>query len=251
MENTLTDTRPQFARLTQGRATQSWRAAAPAVLVVVGFVALLAYLASSVSSYSQKAMQSQRAASDMQEQMNSLTKQSTRLQSDLALAKDPGRVAVVLQAANADKSSKKKAAASADAASTTAAWAAATWGEQNDGKTWMRVDAYGLNTHPDNGAQYHAWMTPQTGEPIDLGALEINSNGSGYLLASNLPAVDQGKSLALTLDDPSVKQMGQAVAQADLPKLQPTAVVPSTPAKDVPQAKTGETTQPMHQEGNK
>jgi anti-sigma-K factor RskA len=249
MDNTLTDTRPRFARLTEGRATQSWRSAAPAVLVLVAFVALLAYLASGVSSYSQKAMMAQRDADQAREQVTSMTKQEGRMQGELALARDPGRVAVILQAAAPEKPAKGKKAEAPPALATPAPWAAATWGEANDGKTWLRVDAYGLAEHPDNGA-YHAWMTPASGDPIDLGIFDVNSSGSGYLFASNLPAVDQGKSLALTLD-PQSKQMGQVLAQADLPKLVPTHSAAEPPPTDqaAPQAKTGETTQQMHQEG--
>ena len=55
MATTLSDTRPSFSRLTEGRKTRSWRAALPAVVVIVAFAALLAYLASNLSSYSQKA----------------------------------------------------------------------------------------------------------------------------------------------------------------------------------------------------
>lgn len=245
----MTDTRPKFARLTEGRATQSWRAATPAVVVLVAFVALLAYLASSVSSYSQKAMAAQRDSDQSREQVTSMTKQQSRLQSDLALARDPGRVAVVLQAPAATSAKSKKGASDTAAASP---WAAATWGEGSDGKTWMRVNAYGLSEHPEGG-NYHAWMTPQTGDPIDLGAFDVNSQGAGYLMANNLPAVDQGKTLALTLDDSGSKQQGKVLAQADLPKLQPTAqsAAPANvpPANDQPQAKTGETTQQMHQLG--
>ena len=61
---TMTDTRPTFSRLTEGKATQSWRAAVPAVVVIVAFVALIAYLASSVSTYSQRWMNSVRDAQE-------------------------------------------------------------------------------------------------------------------------------------------------------------------------------------------
>src|SRR5262249_5007024 len=45
----LSDTRPSFSRLTEGKATQSWRSAIPVVVIVSAFVALLAYLASAMS----------------------------------------------------------------------------------------------------------------------------------------------------------------------------------------------------------
>jgi hypothetical protein len=255
----MTDTRPKFARLTEGGATNSWKAAAPAVVVVVALVALLGYLASSVSTYSQKAMSAQRDADDAHQQSTAMTKQLGTMQGDLALARDPGRTTVLLAPADADKpagtnaaaATTKAAAAKTDAPATAATWAAATWGEAAGGKTWMRVNAYGLEKL-ENGQSFHAWLTPASGDPVDLGALEADQNGSAYLLSNNLPALDQGKSVALSLDDSSAKQQGKVLAKADLPKLQSTAaaapaVPPATNA--APQAKTGETTNAMHQQG--
>jgi anti-sigma-K factor RskA len=253
MDTSMTDTRPKFARLTEGRATSSWRAAAPAVVVVVALVALLAYLASSVSTYSSKAMSAQRDADDAHQQATTMTKQVGTLQSDLALARDPGRTTVLLAPAEADsKPAKKKAdVAPADAPAAAATWAAVTWGEAAGGKTWMRVNAYGLEKL-ENGQSFHVWMTPASGAPVDLGQLEADQNGSAYLLNNNLPALDQGKSVALSLDEASAKQQGKVLAKADLPKLQSTAAAApaAPPASDAaPQAKTGETTNAMHQQG--
>src|SRR5579862_5092337 len=114
MDTTLTDTRPSFARLTSGRATNSWRAAIPAVVVVVALVALLAYLASSLSTSSAKAMSAQRDADEAHQQTNNLTKAVGQMQIDLQAARDPGRVTVMLAPADADAAKpapKKKGAA--------------------------------------------------------------------------------------------------------------------------------------------
>jgi hypothetical protein len=252
MDTPLTDTRPKFARLTSGSATNSWRAAIPAVVVVVGLVALLGYLASSVSTYSQKAMSARRDADDAHQQTATMTKQLGTMQGELALARDPGRTTVLLAPAAADKpdANKKKAAAAAEAPAD-ATWAAVTWGEAAGGKTWMRVNAYGL-AKLETGEMYHAWLTPASGDAIDLGVLDADSNGSAYALANNLPALDQGKSVSLSLDDSTAKQPGKVLAKADLPKLQSTAgAAPAqAPAADaLPQAKSSQTTNAMHQQG--
>jgi hypothetical protein len=248
MDNTLTDTRPTFARLTEKRTSVAWRAALPAVIVGVGFAALVAYLASSVSTSEQKAIAARKEADQAREQTASLLKQQSHMQADLALARDPGRVAVILRAQQPEKAAKGK---KVQAASPSSTWAAATWGESGDGRTWMRVDAYGLSEHPEDGGNYHAWMMPASGDPIDLGAFDTNPNGSGFLMTTNLPPIDQGKSIALSIDT-GAKQMGKVVAQADLPKLQPmhNAAPQATPSTldQPPQAKAGETPQQMHQQ---
>jgi anti-sigma-K factor RskA len=257
MESPLTDTRPKFSRLTSGSSTSAWRAAIPAVVVIVALVGLLGYLASSVSTYSQKAMTAQREAEDARQQTATMSKQVGSMQADLSLARDPGRTTVVLAPAAADKpeSKKKGAADKASAPPADAAWAAVTWGEAAGGKTWMRVNAYGLSKL-ENGQAVHAWMTPATGDPVDLGALDVDQNGSAYLQALNLPTIDQGKSVALSLDDSGAKLPGKILAKADLPKLKSTATAipgaapaqaPAAPA--VPQAKSGETTKAMHEQG--
>jgi hypothetical protein len=255
MDTPLTDTRPKFARLTSGRATNSWRAAIPAVVVIVALVGLLAYLASSVSTYSQKAMSAQRDADDAHQQTATMTKQLGTMQGELALSRDPGRTTVLLAPAAADKPDAKKKAAAADAPPADAIWAAATWGEAAGGKTWMRVNAYGL-AKLETGEMYHAWLTPASGDAIDLGVLDADSNGSAYALANNLPALDQGKSVSLSLDDSNAKQPGKVLAKADLPKLQSTAgaapaqAPAAAPAADaLPQAKSSQTTNAMHQQG--
>lgn len=263
MDTSLTDTRPSFARLTSGRATSSWRAAVPAVIVVVALVALLGYLASSLSTASSKAMAAKRDLDDSNQRVTALTKSVGQMQTDLAITRDPGRVTVLLAPVDAEAkpaAKGKKAAAAADDAAPKAesTWAAVTWGEAPGGKTWMRVNAYGL-VKMENGQTYHAWMTPASGDPVDLGILDADGNGSAYALATGLPALDQGKGVSLSLDDSGAKQQGKVLAKADLPKLQSTAsaapaAAPPTDAKApaadaVPQAKTGETTNAMHKDG--
>ena len=232
-QTTITDTRPRFARLTEGRATRSWRKAVPAVIIISAVIALLGYLASAMSSAEQRAMSAERDSQQTKEQTVGYTKQITSLQRDNALARSPGRTTVILE--SADKKAKQGAA-----------WAAVTWGELPDGKTFMRVNAYGLEPKLDGGKAYQLWMQPLTGDPVHVGALEADQNGSGFAMNSELPAVDQGKTVMLTADAESAKQPGDPIAQADLPKLKPAVTAP--PASDEPQAKAGSTSQQMHQE---
>lgn len=234
----MVDTGPRFARLTEERHTRSWRKAIPAVAVIVALVALLGYLASNISSSSQRAASAERDANQAREQMAGLSKQISTLQKDNALAKSAGRTTIVLEPA-----AKKGAKSSKDGV----AWAAVTWGELPDGKTFMRANAYGLLEKREGGKDYHLWFVPQTGDPVDVGTLEPDQNGSGFAMNSELPAVDQGKAVMLTSDPQNSKQPGEVIAKADLPKLKPTAAAP--PAAEQPQARSGSTSQQMHQEG--
>lgn len=238
MATTLSDTRPSFARLTEGRKTQSWRAALPAVVVIVAFVALVAYLASSLSSYSQRASLAERDANQYRDQLTAMSKQVGDLQKEVALDRSPGRTTVILQAA-APSGKKGAAAAPADKA-----WAAVTWGELPTGKSFMRVSAYGLSQSAEPGKAYHVWMQPQTGDLIDVGTLEIDPNGSGFAMKSDLPGIDQCKAVMLTADPDNSKQPGDVIAKADLPKLQSTATAAAKPQEN--QARPGSETQQMH-----
>jgi hypothetical protein len=249
--DTMTDTRPTFSRLTDGKARHSWRAAVPAVVVIVVVVALVGYLASKLSSSSQQASTAERDANQYRDQVAAVTKQVGDLQKDVTLARSPGRTTVIMEA---PAPAGKKAAAAA----TPKAWAAATWGELPTGKTFMRVNAYGLSQNLEAGKAYHVWLQPVAGDPIDVGAIEIDHNSSGYAMKTDLPAIDQGKAVMLTIDASDVKKPGEVVARADLPKLQstmtqapPQQAQDQTPAgQDQPrqgQAKTGTDTQQMHQ----
>jgi hypothetical protein len=239
MATTLSDTRPSFARLTEGRKTRSWRAALPAVVVIVVFVALLGYLASNLSTYSQKAALAERDAGQYRDQLAAMSKQVGNLQKEVTLDRSPGRTTVILQAAA--PAAKKGAAAPAEKS-----WAAVTWGEMPDSKSWMRVNAYGLS-QSEAGKAYHVWLQPQTGDPVDVGALDIDQNGSGFAMKSDLPGIDQGKSVLLTVDAEHSRQPGDTIVKADLPKLQPTMTAAAKPAEN--QARPGGDTQQMHQDG--
>lgn len=219
---TMTDTRPTFSRITESRSSKAWRAAVPAIVVILGFVALLFYLASSVSSSQQKAMALDRDNQQLRDQQQGMTKQLGDLQKQLAVLHSPGRTTVVLQAKEMPKAKGK-----ADSKPESRTWAAAIWGETPEGdKTWMRVNVYGI-APLEQGKAYHVWFVPQTGDPVSLGALEADSEGNGEIESpATLPAIDQGKSVQLTLDDASAKQPGEVVAQADLPKLAPVAKAP-------------------------
>jgi len=95
---TMTDTRPTFSRLTDGKARHSWRVAVPVVVVVVAIGALVAYLASNISSSSQRASAAERDANQYREQVAAVTKQVGDLQKDVARARSPGRTTVIIEA---------------------------------------------------------------------------------------------------------------------------------------------------------
>jgi hypothetical protein len=250
MDTTVTDTRPTFSRLTEGKTRQSWRAAAPAVVVIVLVVGLVTYLASSVSSWSQRASAAERDAHQYREQVAAIGKQVGDLQKDVALLRSAGRTTVILQA---PAPAGKKAATAASKA-----WAAATWGELPNSKSWMRVNAYGLSEDLGSGKAYHVWLQPLSGDPVDVGSLEADSNGDGFAMKLDLPAIDQGKALLLTIDASNAKQPGETVARADLPKLEPR--MPAAPQQaqdqnkpsgqpDQAQGKPATDSQQMHKSG--
>src|SRR2546426_2932904 len=125
----------------------------------------------------------------------------------------------------------------------------------------MRVNAYGLSPSLEGGKAYHVWMQPQSGDPVDIGVLEADQNGSGFAIKLDLPPIDQGKSVMLTMDAQDAKRAGDVVASADLPKLKPTptAAPPQAqaqpgeqaPATQTPQAKSGGETQQKHTPASK
>ncbi|MGZ6123988.1 MAG: anti-sigma factor domain-containing protein [Myxococcales bacterium] len=240
MATTLSDTRPSFSRLIEGRKTQSWRSALPAVVVIVAFVALVIFLASRLSSASQKAAVAERDASQYRDQVTAMGKQVGDLQREVSLDRSPGRTTVILQAA--EPKGKKGVAVPASKS-----WAAVIWGELPNGMSWMRVNAYGLSENLDGGKTWHVWMQPQTGDPIDVGTLQVDANGDGFAMKSDLPGIDQGKAVMLTTDPANSKQPGEPIAKADLPKLQPTMT--AGPKGQPDQARTGSDTKQMHQEG--
>src|SRR5207244_6063067 len=138
------------------------------------------------------------------DQVTAITKQVGDLQKDVTLAHSPGRTTVILQAAQPAKAQggKKKAAAT----SAGGAWAAVAWGEVPNGKTWMRVNAYGLSPSLEGGKGYHVWMQPQSGDPVDIGVLEADQDGSGFAIKLDLPPIDRGNSVRLTVDAQDAKR---------------------------------------------
>ncbi|MGZ6141937.1 MAG: hypothetical protein ACXWLM_01305 [Myxococcales bacterium] len=202
----------------------------PVIVVLIGVVGLLIYLASALSSADQRAMRAERDVQQVRDQQAGLTKRISALQDHEAILKSPGRTTVVLQPGKDAKAES---------------WAAVTWGEQPDGKSFMRANGYGLQTSLEGGKTYHVWFLPQEGSPQDVGPLEIDANGDGFTMAQGLPALDQGKSVELTIDLANSKEPGEVVAAADLPKLKATmAQPPEAPG----QAKSDNTSQQMHQQ---
>ncbi len=234
----LPNSAPPFSRLTESRgASSSWRVAIPIVLVAVAVVAALAYLASQLTTSSEKLAAAQRDSEASKQSVDGFQKQTSQLQADNALLRTAGRTTLMLEAAKPATKSKKK---TTDAAEPSAGWAAATWGEAADGKTWMRVSAYGLQA-PANGKAYHLWFTPTTGAQIDAGRLEPAADGSAFAMMKDLPAVDQGKSVALALNEEGAKASGEPLMAAQLPTLKATVAAPkaAAPAQTAPAAGAG------------
>jgi hypothetical protein len=181
-------------------------------------------------------MAAERDNAQLRDQVQSVIKQISTLQKDNALARSPGRITVILGPQGKDAKSKD------------AAWAAVAWGELPDGKSFLRANAYGLLKKPEGGKTWHFWFTPAKGDPIDLGALDPDPDGNASVMVTELPPVDQGKAVVLTADEPGAKQPGDVLANAELPKLTPIRTVAQEPS-ETPQAKSGTTSQQMHQEG--
>jgi hypothetical protein len=219
METTIADTRPYFSRLTGSKASNSWRSAIPVVVVVVAFVALLGYLASKLSSYSQDLGAAQRDAAASRQQYEASLKHDAVLQRDLTMARSAGRTTVILQGKTKD-----------------GAWAAATWGESQDGKTWMRFSAYGLATAP-SGKEYHAWVLPKSGDPAPAGTFAPDNDGTAFAMAGSLPAVDQAQSVILSLDAENAKVPDQVLIESPLPALK--SEVAAAPAQQQPAQEIG------------
>lgn len=215
----MTESGPMFNRVVERGRTSSWRAAAPAVVVLVLAVVTLAYLASKMSSYSQQAAASEREVQASRQQLEATLKRTAVMEKDLNMARSPGRTTVTLE-------SKAKGAKS---------WAVATWGESEDGKTWMRTLAYGLQPATE-GKVVHAWLLPQSGAPVDAGKLEAAQDGNAIALGMNLPAIDQGKRLVITLDADNAKEPGEVLMATDLPKLASSQRAPAAPAAAADQA---------------
>ena len=199
-----------FSRIVEARKTTSWSIGIPIAVAVVVVVALLAYFAAKATQAQEQAAQAQQAVQQQQQMLTSLQQKVGAYDAQLNQLRDPGRTTVILQAPAAPKRG----------APTSTAWGAAIWGEQPDGKSWMRLNAYGLSPAPA-GKVYQFWFVSAAGDSIPVGKVDPNPEGSAYLEGKDLPGVDQGKSAMVTLDDENAKTHGQPLFQGSLPKLKP------------------------------
>lgn len=218
---------PSFSRLTGSRRSSSWTIALPATFLAVALVVLMAWLAARASSRQAQLESLQRDAAASQQTLSAAQKQVQTVQSQLELLRDPGRTTVVLQSTAPAGRMKKGAVANSS-------WGAAAWGESN-GKSWVRLDAYGL-VNPPQGKALMVWFAPLQGAPVALGKLEPSPSGTAQLEAKDLPGVDQGKRLFASLEAENAKApAGPVLFAADLPKLVPQSKpLPQAPAPGAP-----------------
>jgi hypothetical protein len=224
-----------FSRLVESRKTTSWSIGIPIAIVVVVAVALLAYFASKATQGRDQLAQAQQAVQQQQQQLTQVQQRLGQLDAELNRLRDPGRTTLILQSAVAGKRGKPASEA----------WGAATWGEQPDGKSWMRLNAYGLAPAPA-GKAYQLWFVSAGGDSILVGKVEPNTDGSADAEGKDLPGVDQGKTALVSLDDEHAKTPGQALFQAALPKLAPSQHA-APPAQGQSDAKTGAQAEPSAQ----
>ncbi|MFL5311325.1 MAG: hypothetical protein ACJ79H_12815 [Myxococcales bacterium] len=216
-----------FSRIVESRKTSSWSIGIPVAILVVIAVALLAYFAAKASQAREQLAVAEQATQQQQQQLTQVQQRLGQIDTELNRLRDPGRTTVILQSAATGKRTK--------AAGT--AWGAATWGEQPDAKSWMRLNAYGLTPAPA-GKSYQFWFVSASGDSMLAGKLEPNTEGSAFIEGKDLPGVDQGKMAVVALDDENAKTPGQPLFQAALPKLTPSqhAAPPAqAPAKQEPQ----------------
>jgi glucan-binding YG repeat protein len=199
-----------FSRIVETRKTTSWIIAVPVALLVVLAIALIAYFAAKASQAKDQLAQTQQAAQQQQQALTQVQQKLASLDAELARLRDAGRTTVILQAAAPGKKGKAN----------NAAWGAATWGEQANGKSWVRLNAYGLGPAPA-GKTYELWFVPASGDPVVAGKLDPNTDGTAFVEGKDLPAVDQGKSVLVAIDDENAKAPGQIVFEVALPKMAP------------------------------
>jgi hypothetical protein len=207
-----------FSRIVEARATSSWRAALPAAIIVIAAIVGAAYFAAKASEQSQLLAGTRAEMTQNTQALSQLQSHTATLEGDVNRLRSAGRTTVILKAA-APNASRKGAAAAAEASS---AWAAATWGEAADGKTWIRTDAYGL-AQPPQGKTYGVWFEAADGSVVPVAKLEPAADGSAFADGKDLPGIDKGKRVFASLDDEDAKKPGAEVFQADLPKLKPLA----------------------------
>jgi hypothetical protein len=208
-----------FSRIVETRKTTSWSVGVPIAIFVVIAVALIAYFAAKNTQAREQLAQAEQSSQQNQQALSQLQQKVASTDAEISRLRDAGRTTVILQGAGAAKRGKAG----------TGAWGAATWGEQPDGKSWLRLNAYGLAPAPA-GKTYDLWFVSATGDSIQVGKLDPNTDGSAYLEGRDLPGVDKGKSVLVSVDDENAKAPGQPLFQAALPKLTPTqhAAAPSS-----------------------
>jgi len=219
-----------FSRLVESRKTTSWSIGIPIAVFVVVAVALLAYFAAKATQAREQLAQAQQGLQQQQQQVTQVQQRLGQFEAELNRLHDPGRTTVILQAAGTGK--RGKAAASE-------AWGAATWGEQTDGKSWMRLNAYGLSPAPP-GKVYKFWFVSAADDSILVGKVDPSTDGNADAEGKDLPGVDQGKMALVSLDDENAKTHGQPLFQAALPKLTPSQhAAPATQAQPDAKAESG------------
>lgn len=207
-----------FSRIVESRKTTSWSIGIPIAIVLA--VALLAYFAAKATQAREQVAQAQQAVQQQQQQLTQQQQRLGVLEGELNQLRDPGRTTVILQPAGGGK--RGSAASSA--------WGAAIWGEQPDGKSWMRLNAYGLAPAPA-GKVYQIWFVSAGGDSVAVGKLDPGAEGSASGEGKDLPGLDQGKMALVSLDDENAKTHGQPLFQAALPKLTPSKHALALPPK--------------------
>jgi hypothetical protein len=205
----MTSSEP-FSRILESRSTSSWRAAIPAIVIVIAAVIAAAYFAAKASEQSQQLAGARTEMQQNTQAVSQLQSRTATLESDLARLRTAGRTTVILKPA-ASKASRKGAADTAPSS-----WGAATWGEQSDGKTWIRLDAYGL-AQPPQAKAYQVWFEAADGNVVAAAKLDPAQDGSAFAEGKDLPAMDKGKRIFVSLDDEEAKKPGAAAGQSATP----------------------------------
>jgi hypothetical protein len=200
-----------FSRIVESRATSSWRAAIPAAVIVIAAIAAAAYFAAKASEQSQLLAGTRAEMTQNTQTISQLQSHTAALEGDVNRLRSAGRTTIILKAA-APKASRK------GAAEASSAWAAATWGEDANGKTWIRTNAYGL-TPPAQGKTYGVWFEAADGSVVPVAKLDPAADGSAFAEGKDLPGIEQGKRLFASLDEEDAKKPGSEIFQAELPKL--------------------------------
>jgi hypothetical protein len=220
-----------FSRIIESRRTNSWRAAIPAATIVIVAVVAAAYFAAKASESSQLLSGTRTEMTQQRQAVAALQTRSAALEGDLNRLRTAGRTTVILQPSAPPAAKKGKAAEAVSGA-----WGAATLGEQPDGKTWIRLDAYGL-AQPPQGKVYELWLQTSAAAPVMVAKLDPAQDGTAFGDGKDLPAIDQGTRLFLSVDDEEAKKPGSEVFQAELPKLK--ASVAAQPAQPAAAPDTG------------